>query len=325
MKVDLVNDHPEGTGIYSYIREIYSNLVEHGIDVKLYDFGNRGLLHSLLLPRITRLKVSDSIVHLSNPNLGFMARGAIVTVHDLYYLHYVSNSRAWSWYCKRNYGSIGRARMVIANSSSTESEVRKELGVERVKVVHPSIGREFRVEGERADPWPGKRVLVHVGYDMPNKNIGAILRALKILPENYVLVRIGRDNESTQKAVMEAGLKSRYRNIRVKGSAELAAVYRGSHAMVFPSLYEGFGIPPVEAMACGLPVVSSDRNGLKESVGGAAVVIDPEEPASIADAVLSLDDSELYRKLRAAGIKNASKFSHENQFRQLMSAYAVEF
>jgi len=321
LKVELINDHPAGTGIYSYTMNIYHNLMEHGIKVELHDYGNRGTLLSLLLPRI--LRFTGDIVHLSNPNLGFIASrtDAIITVHDLYYLHYLSNSRAWSWYCRRNYESLHNAGLIVANSHSTESELKREMGIDRVRVVYPSIGREFKSEGGRLNLWPNKKVLLHVGYDMPNKNIITILQALKDLPEDYVLVRVGRDSSRTLKAIREMGLERRYRNVKAESSEELASVYRSSHAMVFPSLYEGFGIPVIEAMACGLPVISSDRYGLKESAVG-ALIIDPLEPKAIADAVLSLEDS--YEKIRIEGMKNAARFSRENQFKQLMSAYSVE-
>jgi Glycosyltransferase len=325
-KVVLINDHPAGTGIYSYTISLYKNLMEHGIRVKLYDYGNRGILLSLLLPRIMKLNAAGSIVHLSNPNLSFIASrvNSVITVHDLYYLHYESNSRIWSWYCRRNYKNLYNASLVIANSHSTENELKREMGIDKVKVVYPSIDKEFKEKGRKQIVWQGKKVLLHVGYDMPNKNIITILKALKMLPEEYVLVRVGKDSKRTLRAVKELGLESRYMHIRADGPEALASIYRGSHAMVFPSLYEGFGIPVVEAMACGLPVISSDRNGLKESASGGALIVDPLEPKAIADAVLSLEDHELYNKIRAAGIINASKFSQENQFKQLISAYSVE-
>jgi glycosyltransferase involved in cell wall biosynthesis len=323
LKIALINDHPSGTGIYSYNWEIYRNLLEHGVQVKLYQFGGNGTagaLKSVIMPRIRRPNLSGYIIHISNPNLGFIP-GTFMTVHDLYYLRYRSNSRAWSWYCKMSYKYIAKAKMVIANSHSTEEEVKRELGV-NANVVYPSVGPEFKRFGKRADPWPGKKALIHVGHDMPNKNITVILKALKMLPDSYVLVRVGHDSDGLIRGVSDLALESRYRNLVVDSAEGLASLYRGSFALVFPSLYEGFGIPPIEAMASGLPVVCSDRGGLKESAGGNALIVNPEDPRSIADAVLSLEDRGLYKRLSDGGSVNAARFSHENQFKQLISAYS---
>ncbi|MDG6927811.1 MAG: glycosyltransferase family 4 protein [Nitrososphaerota archaeon] len=323
MKIALIDDHYTGTGIHSYTRELYRNLVGHGVQAKFYQFGGPGAIGAIkavVVPRLKRPDLRGQIVHISNPNLGFIS-GAIMTVHDLYYLRYRSNSRAWSYYCKASYGHIRKARWIVANSRSTKEEVKREFGVDNISVVYPSIAPEFTPG--TAELCPGRKALLHVGHDMPNKNIRSILMALKKLPESYSLVRVGQDSVELKREIRALGLELRYRNIAAGGPAELAAIYRGSFALVFPSLYEGFGIPPVEAMACGTPVISSDRGGLKESSAGSSLIIDPEDSQTIADAVLALEDASLRERLVQKGRERASMFSRENQFRQVMSAYSA--
>ncbi|MGC8614067.1 MAG: glycosyltransferase [Conexivisphaera sp.] len=328
VKVLLLDDHPPGTGVRSHHWNMYRNLRAHGVDAEFVEFGGSGLagaLRGALIPRIRRPDPGGAVLHLSNPNLGFLARrrGALLTVHDLYYLRGRSRSLFWSLYCRWNYRHIKDAHAIAVNSRSTREEV-EGMGVDpgRIALVYPAVGPEFAPGGPVSDPWPGRRAILHVGYDMPNKNLAAALEALRMLPPEYVMVRVGSDSQSTIRSVRRLGLEGRYRNIEAEGPAELAAIYRGSHALVFPSTYEGFGIPPVEAMASGLPVVSSCVGGLAESAGG-AICVDPPEPAKLADAVLSLSDERVRRRAMDSGLRWAARFSYEAQLRQLALAYQL--
>ena len=114
-------------------------------------------------------------------------------------------------------------------------------------------------------------------------------------------------------------------DIRLLGyvpEADLAALMNGALAFVYPSLYEGFGLPPLEAMACGTPVITSNRSSLPEVVGDAALLVDPERTRDLADAMgRVVDDAPLREELRERGLKRAQEFSWERTARLTAQVY----
>ena len=334
--IALIDDHRAGTGTHAYHRGLYGNLMAHGVDAAFYAVAGggwgglrwalRGILGMALDRDLGRLKDrGDVIIHVSNPNLAPLTKSmdVLVTVHDLYYLDRDSNSRLWSMYSRHNYRYIGSAKHIVTSSTDTAWQLVHRLGQDggRISVVHPSVDPVFSPEGLRLEPRPGMKALLHVGYDTPNKNLKGLLSALSILPQEYILVRVGYDSPSTLRLIGRLGLGERVVHVRADTPERLADVYRGAHLFVFPSFYEGFGIPPLEAMGCGLPVVASLRGGLAESVGDAAMVVDPEDPRQMADEILSLEDGALRSKLVSKGLKRARSFGTGEQFSELIQAY----
>jgi glycosyltransferase involved in cell wall biosynthesis len=220
----------------------------------------------------------------------------VVTVHDLAVLRHPGTFNQWTRrYSRLAVPRVARAaRRVIAVSEFTRGEIVELLGVpaDRLRVIPNAVGEPFGREGPAA---AGDYVLA-VGTLEPRKNLAAAQQAAG---------RLGVE----LKVVGAQG----WGGVEVDGwlgrvsDEELAALYRGARCLVYPSLYEGFGIPVLEAMACGTPVVTSTGGATEEVAGGAAVLVDPHDPTAIAagieEAVARRDE------LRARGLERAARFT----------------
>jgi glycosyltransferase involved in cell wall biosynthesis len=220
----------------------------------------------------------------------------VVTVHDLAVLRHPGTFNQWTRrYSRLAVPRVARAaRRVIAVSEFTRGEIVELLGVpaDRLRVIPNAVGEPFGREGPAAT---GDYVLA-VGTLEPRKNLAAAQQAAG---------RLGVE----LKVVGAQG----WGGVEVDGwlgrvsDEELAALYRGARCLVYPSLYEGFGIPVLEAMACGTPVVTSTGGATEEVAGGAAVLVDPHDPTAIAagieEAVARRDE------LRARGLERAARFT----------------
>ena len=236
----------------------------------------------------------------------------VVTVHDLAVFRLPEVFPPWM----RTYSRVvvprvvRNARIVAAVSEFTANEVETLLGVprDRIRVVPNAVETSFAAGGPRAD---GEYVLA-VGTLEPRKNLARSIEAARRLGiELRVAGAPGWGGvEATGPGVTWVGFAS---------DDELARLYRGAACVVYPSLYEGFGIPVLEAMACGTPVVTSRGGSTEEVAGGAAVLVDPEDVASIASGV----EEAIARRdeLRAAGLRRANDYSWDESARLLVEAY----
>jgi glycosyltransferase involved in cell wall biosynthesis len=203
---------------------------------------------------------------------------SVVTVHDLAVLRHPEAFGRWTQsYVPRVVPSVLRAaRRVIAVSDFTASEVERLLRVprDRIRVVPNAVDAVFDVEGPRAD---GDYVLA-VGTLEPRKNLGRTIEAARLIGAEVRVVG----------ASGWGGVAARGENVTWLGrldDAELARQYRGARCLAYPSLYEGFGLPILEAMACGTPVVTSRGGATEEIAGDAAVLVDPLDTGDIADGL----------------------------------------
>ena len=294
--------HPR-TGIGNYIRGMLHGLVEAGADDVVafapasergarnieaslngvpiarhirrlpVAYGWREAWSALRRPHLERIVGDFDVFHLSDwLHVPQRAGVRAVTVYDLAPLHFPEWSHPRTRRLHgRSYAETKRADAVFAISEHTAKDVREQLGVE-AHVAYPGVDPRFTPEGERE---PGEYVLA-IGTREPRKNLD-VLDGLDVRVADYV------------------------------ADEQLPRLYRGASVFVFPSRFEGFGMPVVEAMACGTPVVCSNHPSLDEAAGDAAVRVDPEDQADIRRGI---DEARERRdELGPRGVEHASRFT----------------
>jgi glycosyltransferase involved in cell wall biosynthesis len=205
-------------------------------------------------------------------------------VHDLVPLHFPQwVHRATERMHGAKYRHAARScDVVIVNSAFTAGDVADTLGLprERIHVAHPGVDATFSPEGERLEL--GRPYVLTVATLEPRKNLGTLVDAYRRLdPGELSLAVAGAAGWGEQPALDAPGVV----RLGYTRSDELPRLYRGSSVFVFPSRFEGFGMPVVEAMACGVPCVVSSHPSLDEACGEAALRVDPEDPEAIATAI----------------------------------------
>lgn len=269
----------------------------------------------------------------------FGARHFVITVHDLNFLYYPQFLTADSrrYYNDQIAWAVAHADHILAVSEATRADLIRLLGVppEKVTTVYEGVSPAFRSLPpdetrntlSRYGLTPG--YLLFVGTLEPRKNLPGLLTAYRILLDRgetrAPLVVVGGKGwlyEEIYRRVAALRLENTVRFIHDVPDEDLPAFYNGAALLVMPSFYEGFGLPALEAQACGTPVVISDRGSLPEVAGAAAVTVNPDDPEDIAAGMARvLGDPSLQATLRAAGPAHAARFTWEQTARGVLTVY----
>jgi glycosyltransferase involved in cell wall biosynthesis len=237
--------------------------------------------------------------------------------------------------------SCRSASRVIAVSQFTKREVAVKYGIaeDKIRVIYEAPEERFStgvparlVEQARAVYSSGLPYILAVGSIEPRKNVQLLVDAFAtvvaqgVVDRDVVLVIAGKAApgvEAARRAVARHGLEDRVSFPGYVPDGDLPALYSGAEVLAFPSLYEGFGLPPLEAMACGVPVICSRAASLPEVVGDAALLVPPDDPAALSTALKQvLSDEGLRSALIAAGLSRASRFSWDRAARDTLGVYA---
>jgi glycosyltransferase involved in cell wall biosynthesis len=225
-----------------------------------------------------------------------------------------------------------RARAVVTFSDASRGDLERVLRVppEKITVVPLAADSSFQpasavaIERVRATSSVPQEYVLYLGTNKPHKNLPRLVQAWTRVTTDATLVIAGYWDPRYPRARELAQLDSRQRIQFRHAVAEedLPALLSGASAFVFPSMHEGFGLPPLEAMACGAPVVCSNASSLREVVGAAAVTFDPLDVDDIAQALSRvLADRDLRQDLRRRGLDRARQFSWERVARETMRVY----
>jgi len=229
--------------------------------------------------------------------------------------------------------AVRKASRVITHSQAVANEVCERLDVdpENVSVIYPGLSRRFSEEANsECVPNPAGDIL-YVGNDTPRKNLSLLLEAYARVQArghtNRLVLRTTDDKAHRVRIQSKAqALKVDARYLKFVSATDvegLIRLYRSASVLAFPSLYEGFGLPPLEAMACGVPVVCSGTGALREVVGTAALCLRAANAASVADAIRKvLHDTGLRGRLVSAGKAWAAKYTWDETSRRTEEVYA---
>ncbi|HEX8143152.1 MAG TPA: glycosyltransferase family 1 protein [Pyrinomonadaceae bacterium] len=280
------------------------------------------------------------LFHGTNYEAPLWNRGrTVVTIHDLsLLLHADKHEQRLARRARRRLPLMARSsEMIITATESVKREICEHLRVhaERVAVTPYAPRRSFRpiplertVEARRRLGVEDTFILF-VGTIEPRKNLLTLVRAfdeiLRHTPLRPQLVIAGREGWMTDDLhsfIERAGIKDRLLLTGYVREEDLAALYSSCRVCVYPSLYEGFGLPPLEAMACGAPVITSNIQTIVETVAEAARLVAPTDAQALAAAIVELlsDEAEA-RRLSSAGLQRAAQFSWERTARQTLDVY----
>jgi len=259
-------------------------------------------------------------------NLGFKIP-QVVTIHDMATFLYPEQrgQEVSSRHNKRVKEVCKKAQRIIAISESTKRGLHRLLGIDakKIQVIYP--GRTgFPKGGLLPRALKPKHYILFVGTIEPRKNLKNLLKAYSLIPialrDKYPLVIVGGKGWNTQKELQEIGKTEGVNWLGYMSDADLGALYKNAYIFAYPSLYEGFGLPVIEAQQFGVPVVTSNLSSLPEACGDGGVLVDPESPKGIAKAIEHLlKDKKLYSVLSKKALANAQRFSWEKAARETLA------
>ncbi len=302
----------------------------------------------LLTGRWQQLKHQADVYHFAYFDLFFLTlplvlpKKSVVTVHDVIPVkfpeHFPVGIKGKIIYAIQKQ-VLNQAALIVTDANASKADIIDLLNIDadKIKVVYLAPGREYTIRRSASDI---SQVLnkynlpedyfIYVGDGNWNKNLPSLIQAALETKINLVLVSSALDKQPvkhpwTQSLARAYELIHNQKNIYTLTNIshrELSCLYAGTRALLFPSFYEGFGLPVVEAYAAGCPVITTNRGSLKEITGTAALLVEPERIDSIKEAIIKLkSDKNLRQTLITKGLEHAAQFSWDKTAKQMVEIY----
>lgn len=285
----------------------------------------------LYYPAIAKKKKAD-INHILDHSISHLissldSHRTVITCHDLTGLEIPHSTPFWKRkvFWKNVIRNLSKARKVIADSQHTKEDILKysSYNSNDIVVIYPGVSANFRrIEEDKIEERFkfSKPAILHVGQNNFYKNVEGLIKAIALLKKELLFVKVGPISRR------HLGLLKRLKVDFVQFSdlpeEELVQVYNAADLLVYPSWHEGFGFPVLEAMACGCPVVCSNRGSLPEVASGAAVMVSPDDISGIAGVIEKiLESKDLKQELREKGIEQSRAFSWEKTASETADVY----
>lgn len=356
MKVAYLVNAASGTGVGYYATELAAELKQHVTlqEITLIAESGRWPWQKKTFSWIqqgrrlkTNLKRGDfDIMHATNQTLSFvLPRGvhSVVTVHDL--IELLEPQQGFSgWAARYLYSGIKRADQLIAVSEHTKRSIIDVYGIssDKITVIHNGVSAAFHpVDGfhntigyralQKELKLPdGARIILYIGSDHPRKNLPTALRTFAELCTKHpeaIFLKVGKPGiaagrAETLRVIDELGLRAAVRFVGSVSFERLNELYNLADALIFPSRFEGFGLPPLQAMAAGTPVVAAGTTSIPEVVGEAGLLHSADDVQGFATSLQRvIEDVALANDLRQRGMERAKLFSWEKAATQTLEVY----
>src|ERR1051326_537018 len=258
----------------------------------------------------------------------------VCVCHDLHPLMFPGRNWRERLLFRINLRLLNRTRAVVAVSEHTRQQLLRYppwLQPQRIVTIHNGLHPRWRTVTDASRLEDFRRLhglesgnfILHVGNDNWYKNFSALLRAFVAIEDRtLILVKVGRLGPDEQRLIAHLKIEDRVILLHALTDEELVLLYNCAEMLVFPSLHEGFGWPPLEAMACGCPVIAGDRASLLEVCGEAALYVNPEKPSEIATAITRLrSNPQLRRQLKDKGVEQAGKYDWKRTAESILELF----
>jgi glycosyltransferase involved in cell wall biosynthesis len=354
-RIILINNNPPNSGVGNYAYSLYRHLIELSNDDidfiswdrELFDsmfyllssFSLNWLYYMVKLKLLAkRLRNYGLLVHITNS--GYLASiipeakreksFVVVTVHDL--IPFVTPRSTYDCAFRKAFMNVACADKIIVVSENTKRDLFRLINVDhkKVRVIYPGVCHKlfkprdkFEARRRLGLPWD-RPLILNVGSEEPRKNIPTLIKAFGILVKDIpdaMLIRVGSTTNTIKKLIYSQGLEDKIVYLRPTDE-DLSLLYNASDVFVFPSYYEGFGLPLLEAMASSCPVIAGNRSAVPEVVGDGGILLDPFDVNGFAywmHEVLSNEDLRI--KLSEKGQRRSMNFSWEKCAKETINTY----
>ncbi|MEM3828943.1 MAG: glycosyltransferase family 1 protein [Conexivisphaerales archaeon] len=353
-KISILNDSAAFSGIGQYSIDLAKMLALNNIEVDYVSFEDT----ETSLKNLTKIRVRDPLcgfkfksilysdtafnllafrefvrgnVHITSQfliPLGAERKKVVITVHDINQFHTTGDALGRFLHIGK-LGMLPKYKHIVVVSNFVKQDILNHLNVdeESINVFYNWIDLSKIKVRQNSNTMKRSKIikLLHVGNDQPSKNISLLYKVMKNLPPNFELIRVGNNSLRNLRYVEKNNLKGRISFYSRISKEELEQLYLGSDCFVYPSTFEGFGRPLLEAMAHGLPVVYRDGSSLSEVAGDAGLKFYSDDPDEISELIYKATTEGVAEELRKRGIERSKLFDIKNQEEKIINYYKEVF